>query len=516
MTIAKELGTNLIQRVNLADTLRRSAALYQKKLALVDEQREISYADLDREVNRAARGLLERGIERGDFVGLIFRNCIDFFIGYYACGRIGATALPMNPRLTIDELTYIVRETHPHALVVQGDYGTIARELREREPSITLVAITGDPSWEALRVGDGAPVEVFVDERDAMQCLFTSGTTANPKGVMLSHVSTCFTALSAAHHMRVNYADNALVVMPIHHVGGLNDSSIVFLTVGATTVLVDGWNAKRVADRLQEFKVTATLLTAPMWIDLMNLNHDGRYDWTSMRSAIMGIATLPPERAAVLRTMCPNAVTLLASGQTEFCGYEEGQRPEHQHTKPLAWGDPTLMTDIAIMDDEGRLLPPGEPGEIVYRGPQAMSSYFGPPELTDEAFAFGWFHSGDLGYLDEDHTVFFLDRKKDMIKTGGENVASVEVTEVLLGHAAVLDCAVVGLPHERWTEAITGFVLLAQGAEASEGELIAHCKQRLAGFKVPKRVLVVEELPKTASGKVQKVKLRETYAKLYS
>jgi acyl-CoA synthetase (AMP-forming)/AMP-acid ligase II len=309
--------------------------------------------------------------------------------------------------------------------------------------------------------------------------------------------------------------DVGLVVLPVHHVGGLNDTTIPHIVGGASVVLLDGWDAVKAAEALHYYSVTNTALTAPMWIELINLNGDNRYDWTAIKTALFSIASLPPERAARLRELCPSAAVLLCSGQTEFTGFEECQRPGHQLAKPLAWGDPTLMTDVGIMDDGGHLLPPHEIGEIVYRGPQAMTEYFAHAELTAQSFKFGWFHSGDLGYLDDGHTVFFVDRKKDMIKTGGENVASVDVAHVILAIDGVADCAVVGLPHGRWTEAVTAFVQVSPGASITPGEVISFCKERMAGYKVPKKVLLVEDLPRTASGKVQKVKLREQFGDLY-
>jgi acyl-CoA synthetase (AMP-forming)/AMP-acid ligase II len=530
VTASEGLNSNLIQRVNLGDALRRSAALYRDKIALTDAHGVLSFRELHEETNRIGRGLLDERIGRGDFVALLFRNCIDFFTVYYACARIGAVALPLNPTLSHGEMLQLIEESKPTAFVAQGDFQQVSEALAEEAESIKLLVIARTASnssvtpstavrprvlsLEKLRRDDATDVEVFVDDRDTVQCIYTSGTTARPKGVLTSHVASVLTAVSVAHHMHLTDTDTGLVVLPIHHVGGLNDATIPHLTVGAGVVLVDGWNAENVARLLERHRVTDVVLTGPMWIDLININTARTYDWSALRTCLFGIATLPPERAQLLRSMCPNAVLLMASGQTEFCGYEEGQRVEHQQTKPLAWGDPTLMTDVGIMDENGTLLSPGEVGEIVYRGPQAMTAYFGDPGLTAEAFKFGWFHSGDLGYLDEEHTVFFVDRKKDMIKTGGENVASVEVADVLLGHPAVSNCAIVGLPHQRWTEAVTAFVITS--SETSEEDLIAHCKQRLAGYKVPKRVLTVDELPTTASGKVQKVRLRAMYRDLYT
>ncbi|MDB5584088.1 MAG: AMP-dependent synthetase [Bradyrhizobium sp.] len=531
-TEQERLEHNLIQRVNLADALRRNASLYPNRIVLTDPQGDTTYRHLHEDANRLASSLLAAGVERGTFVGLLFRNCADYFRAYFACARIGAIALPLNPTLKLAEFCHIANETNPTVLIAQGDYRDVAGDLCQLIPSLTYLVLAnsadgGQPRLPAgttftsqrfadLLTGDGREVEVYVEDRDALQCIYTSGTTASPKGVITSHVGAIFTALTVAHHVRIYDGDVGLVVLPIHHVGGLNDTTLPHIVAGATVVLLDGWNAVKVAEALEKYAVTDTALTAPMWIELINLNSDHRYDWTAIKTALFSIATLPPERSAQLRALCPSAAVILCSGQTEFTGFQECQRPEHQHSKPLAWGDPTLMTDIEIMDEAGQLLAPNQVGEIVYRGPQAMTEYHAHDALTAESFKFGWFHSGDLGYLDEDHTVFFVDRKKDMIKTGGENVASIDVTHVILAIDGVADCAVVGLPHERWTEAVTAFVQLSAGASLTPEDVVAFCKDRLAGYKVPKQVLFVDDFPRTASGKIQKVKLREQFADLYS
>ena len=530
-TEQERLEHNLIQRVNLADSLRRNAALYPNKPVLIDSRGEVTYQQLHKDANRVASGLRAAGVRRGAFVGLLFRNCIDYFRAYFGCARIGAIALPLNPTLKLAEFAHIVSETKPTILIAQGDYNKMASELCETEPSLERLVLAtradgeeptlpAGSSYTSIRFvdlleGDGSDVEVYIGDRDALQCIYTSGTTAKPKGVIISHVAAMFTALSVAHHVHINEGDVGLVVLPVHHVGGLNDTTIPHIVVGASVVLLDGWGAVKTAEALQKYSVTDTALTAPMWIELVNLNSDSRYDWTAIKTALFTIASLPPERSARLRELCPSASVILCSGQTEFTGFEECQRPEHQFAKPLAWGDPTLMTDVGIMDDSGKLLPPREIGEIVYRGPQAMTEYFGHPELTAESFKFGWFHSGDLGYLDDDHTVFFVDRKKDMIKTGGENVASVDVAQMILAMDGVADCAVVGLPHERWSEAVTAFVQVSTGASITPEEVISFCKERMAGYKVPKKVLIVEDFPRTATGKIQKVELREQFGDLY-
>jgi len=514
----------MIQRANLSDCLRRTAALHPERAALIDDASAVTFGELHRRANSVARGLVARGIGRGDFVGLIYRNCTDFFDLYFACGRIGAIVLPLNPHLKEQEYSFIVSEAKPRLLVVFEDYVGVAERLAAQPGSsvATIIvrsgsggSVNGHAPVRDLYDADESDVEMIVEDRDGLQCIYTSGTTASPKGVITSHLAAIFTALTGAHHMRVQAGDVGYVPLPIHHVGGLNDAALPYLTLGATVVLHDGWNAAHAAEAFERYSVSCTLITAPMWMELLALHQKNGYDWSAMKTCMVGIATLPPERAHALRSVCPNADVMLASGQTEFTGFQECQTPDHQYTKPTSWGAPSLVTDVQIMDDEGNLLPPDQIGEIVYRGPQAMTEYFAQPALTEESFAHGWFHSGDLGYVDEEHIVFFVDRKKDMIKTGGENVASVEVSMAILALDGVADCAIVGLPHIRWSEAITAFVEREPGATLTEEEVRRHCAERLASFKVPKRVIFTDDFPRTASGKIQKVKLRDTYARLY-
>jgi acyl-CoA synthetase (AMP-forming)/AMP-acid ligase II len=521
---------NLIQRVNVADIVRRSAAQYGERIAIISAIENVTFAELHNNVNQYARALLGHGVKRGDFVGLLFRSSIDFFRAYFACARVGATAVPLNPNLKSSDYEYIVEETRIRLLIVHGDLLPVAVDMQRAAPAIDLVVssncsggstpedLLGAMKWSEF-VGLGTSsgvylndVEVMVDDRDSAQCIYTSGTTAAPKGVLTSHLAATFSAVAVAHHGRLTATDTTLVCLPNHHVAGLNNSVIPYLMVGATTVLLDGWDAQTVAEALERYRVTVMIITGPMMIELFE-RFGGRYDWTSVRLFVLGISSLPADRAALVRELCPRADLLMASGQTEFTGYQEGMRPEDQDAKAGAWGNATMMTDVAIMDS-GAILPPQEVGEIVYRGPTAMTGYLGHRGETEQATAHGWFHSGDLGFLDDAGTVHFVDRIKDMIKTGGENVASMEVAQAIMLHPCVAECAVVGIPHPRWSEAITAFVK-TQANEVTEAELLAHCRDKLAPFKVPKRILFVDEFPRTASRKIRNVDLREQYRMIY-
>ncbi|HEY8488178.1 MAG TPA: AMP-binding protein, partial [Thermaerobacter sp.] len=310
--------------------------------------------------------------------------------------------------------------------------------------------------------------------------------------------------------------DVFLLVLPIFHCAALNAILIPTLLVGGTAVFLRKYDVRDVMDALERYRVTHVLLLPMMWQELIQQPDAGQRDFSSVRRCLYAMAPMAPERIAEIRRFFPNADVVLGSGQTEFTPPTVFQRPHHQDTKPASWGLPTVMTDVRIMDDQGNLLPRGQVGEIVYRGPQCMTAYWNNPEATAEAFRHGWFHSGDVGWMDEEGVVWFTDRKKDMVKTGGENVASIEVERALLAHPAVAECAVVGLPHERWGEAVTAFVLLKPGARAAEAELIAHCRERLAGFKVPKRVVFVDGFPRTGTGKIQKHVLRQEHQGLYA
>ncbi|SCG72003.1 AMP-binding protein [Micromonospora inositola] len=521
---------NLIQRVNVADILRRSARQHRHKPALVSGQESVTYAQLDADVDRVARALQARGVGRGDHVALMFRNSVDFFRVYFANARIGAVSVPLNPSLTLAEYTHILTKTRPRLLLAHGGLAEVAGRITGAHPGLPVVLVPGGggedaealqaESWagflDAGAADDGVAgsVDAFVEDRDPVQVIFTSGTTSAAKGAVASHLAAVFAATSVVAHQRLTEHDVCLAIFPNHHVAGLNNSVVPYLMVGATTVLRDGWNAAAVAEAIERHSVTMMISTGPMLLELVD-RHGGQFDWSTLRLVILGMASVPADRAAVVRKLCPDVELLLASGQTEFTGYEEAMRREDQATKADSWGNPTLFTDVGIMDDSGRLLPPREVGEIVYRGPQSMNAYLDEPEQTAASFEHGWFHSGDLGYLDEENTVYFVDRKKDMIKTGGENVASVEVAQAILKLDAVAECTVVGLPHERWTEAVTAFVKLREGPTLEEGDVIAHCRSELAPFKVPKRVLFVEEFPRTATHKIRNVELRKAYADLY-
>jgi acyl-CoA synthetase (AMP-forming)/AMP-acid ligase II len=284
---------------------------------------------------------------------------------------------------------------------------------------------------------------------------------------------------------------------------------------GGTIVFIPQVDPKVIMDIIQQEKVSVVLLMPPLFRPILSSPDFEKYDFSSLRLAVYFGAVMPQNLMhEVMEKFCPNLA--LAFGQTEMSPCTTLFKPEDHLAKPNSLGMSTIHCEIEVMDDSGNIVPRGEIGEFVYRSPSVMQGYYGKPDANREAFAGGWFHSGDLGYLDEEGFLYFVDRKKDMIKTGGENVASIEVEKTIFLDPRVMEVQVVGLQHERWSEAITAFVVPKPGETIQEEEIVGLCKERMAGFKVPKRVVFLGELPKSPVGKVLKYKLKEQYKDLYA
>lgn len=520
------LSQNLIERVCVGDIITRSADVYPDRAAVIDGQRSLSYADVDRQVNQLGHALLGLGLGHQEVVGVMARNGIEILITYFACARAGLICAPVNLGLRGPEIAYCLRDARARVLIVEGALAEAAAGLAEQLPDLEHVYWTGaEPhadlpksagTFDALLAsGSTAPLETPVFDRDAVQLLYTSGTTANPKGVLTSHLAVTMAGLSnAVAHGNMPGA-RALITLPLFHCAMLNSAAVPILIAGGTLILVQAFDARQTAELIEQHQISMMVLLPMMYGQLVGEPSLQGRTFPSMTRAIYAMAPMPDERLRAIHAMFPNADVVLGSGQTEFTPATCMQRPEHQWSKAASWGTATVMTRVAIMDDQGRLLPRGEVGEIVYRGPQVMNGYLNRPDATEESFRHGWFHSGDVAWIDEDGAIWFKDRNKDVIKTGGENVASIEVERCLLEHPAVADAAVIGLGHPRWGEAITAVVILKPDQAVDEAALIRHCQERLSGFKVPKSILFQEEFPRTGTGKIQKHVIRTQLKDFY-
>ncbi len=524
------LAANLITRVNIGDGLTRTAGRLPDQLAVVDGDRRWTYAELNEQVNRLAHGLIDRGYRRSDALALASGNSAEFMITYLACAKTGLVCVPLNLGWRAEEIAYVLDHSQARGIVVEAQLVPQVASGVDKVPAVTDVIVapgTGggheqsllDRQWltfsDAL-ADDTSDPEVFVDDRDPVSYLYTSGTTSFPKGVMGSHTAIYLESLMVSAETGLNSGDRIACLMPLFHTAQLNGFCTPAILMGATQYLLRGFDAALLLDTIEREKITRAFALPMMWRALVEDPSITQRDLSSLQNAAYAMAPMPDALLrACLDTFKCNFY--LAFGQTEMSPVTTFFRPQHQLSHSGAVGTQVVNVQIAIMDADGTLLPRGQEGEIVYRGPHALTGYLKNPAATEEAFAHGWFHSGDAGVLAEDGMLWFSDRYKDVIKSGGENVASIEVEKAV--YAAVPDVAevaVIGLPHPRWTEAITAVVVAKPGVPLDETRVVAAVREQIAGFKAPKAVIVVDELPKTSTGKIQKNAVRKQFADFYA
>jgi acyl-CoA synthetase (AMP-forming)/AMP-acid ligase II len=519
------LELNLATRFSVGDLLTRSAQLFGARTAIVDPSgREVSYAELDAAAEACGRGLLDTGVRRQEPVAFLLGNHWRFAATFFGCAKAGIVALPINLMLAPDDIAWILADADTSTVVADQAFLPLLEQVLPGLPAVERVVVTGDgapaevagrpvTAWDDL-AADPTPLQVLVEDRDTLHCLYTSGTTARPKGVLTSHLSVHVGALSSAlqvGHPRGEECSVSPIVLPLFHTTALDTLLLPLLLCGGTAVLPAGFDPEAFLDVVEQRRATHIMLLPMMYAAVLAAPSLPQRDLSSVRLCIYAMAPMPAERIAAIAQAFPNAKVLLGSGQTECVPATVFQWPSHQQTKSASWGPSVVTVDTRIMDPAGRLLPAGETGEIVYRGPHVMRGYWNDPAANTTAFAHGWLHSGDVGRLDDEGVVWFTDRVKDMVKSGGENVSSVEVERVLLSSPEITEAAVIGVPDERWGEAVTAVVVPADpraDAAALAERLLAHCRDRLGAFQVPKQVHVVQALPKTATGKIQKSDLR--------
>lgn len=523
----RELAKNLIGRVNVGDILTRTAWRQPDHEAVVDGSRRMTYRELNRETNRLAQALLRAGYRRGDALTVASGNSIEFLLTYFACAKTGVVCVPLNLAWGPSETAYVLEHSRTRVIVVEAQLaGLVAGALNRLEGSyvrdVVIAPGTGElwepggaATWSSLeefvaKAGDGEP-QCYVEDRDPVTYLYTSGTTSAPKGVVSSHVAVYIESLTAPLVLKLSRDERSAVMMPLFHTAQLNGFTTGLMYVGGTAVIMRGFDPAHLLEAIETERITQIFGLPMMYRAMMDHPDIARRDLSSLRLALYAMAPMPDSdlRRAMEVFGCQFA---LGFGQTEMNPLTTVFLPEHQLSHPGSVGLPVPNVQVGIMDDEGNLLGQGAAGEIVYRGPHAMEGYLHDQEATDAAFTHGWFHSGDVGQFDSDGILWFADRKKDVIKTGGENVASIEVEKALYeAEPRIAEVVVVGLPHEHWSEAIAAVVTRNPGSDLTEEDVLSAARSRLAGFKVPKAVIFTDAMPRTATGKIQKNVLREQY-----
>ena len=517
------LALNVMRRVNLADILLRAAARHPERLALVEPGRVLTYRQLDQWVNRLAEGLLAAGFARGDALALMAGNSGEFLALFFACARSGVVCVPINLSWGPTETRHVLHHARVKGAVVEaGLMGAFADAAGPLFDDLAVYALGDAPDHLAvqplasLEQGDGSSPELCeVGNDDAVSYLYTSGTTSAPKGVINTHLACYVAALGGVIDMALVPADRMAALMPMFHTAQLYALCMPAIAAGATIYPLRGFNAEGLLDLIANERISVIFALPMMYRELLAEQTARPRDVSCLRLGVYAMAPIGAKELDRLRQVFGFGMALLF-GQTEMNPITAILKPDLHDTHAGAMGTPSVNVQIEVQDETGCALPPGERGEIVYRGPQVFAGYLSDHAATAAACRDGWFRSGDAGYFDADGVLWFTDRFKDIIKSGGENVSSLEVeTAIYTAAPGIGEVAVVGLPHPHWIEAITGFIALGAGAQYDEAALMARLRESLSAFKRPKALIVVEALPKTATGKVQKHVLRAQYAGRY-
>jgi len=503
----RDQGPSVARQPDLVGLLSRGARLRPDRAALIFEGERRTFAQLEERADRLAGALVAGGIETGDRVGLLLHNGLEFVETLLACVRLGVAAVPVNFRLVADEVDYILRDADAAGLVVGAELAELVRA------PARFRLVTGADYERAVGHADPLPAPVDVSDEDAALVMYTSGTTGHPKGALLSRRSLVASTLSWIHELGATADDVWLSGQPQFHIGGIN-GLLPFLFLGATQVIspTTAFDPDAAVRRLEEHDATMCIFVPTQWEEICRAATRASVACDRLRVAMWGASSCPHATLEAMTRTFPGVSIVSAYGQTETAGATTLLKGEDSTRKVGSVGKPMHGVELRVVDEGGADVGVDEVGEVVYRGSMLTSGYLGNDEATRDAFAGGWFHSGDLARRDADGFLYIVDRKKDLIVSGGENVYPAEIERVLLEHDAVADVAVIGVAHPRWLETPVAFVVPVDGRAPSEEDVLEHCRRRLAGYKKPSRVVFVAKLPRNAAGKILKRKLRASYS----
>ncbi len=505
-------GIGRAGRNTLSDGVRRAAGKFRDREAVVFAGRSWSFQAIDTATSRVARRLIDAGLQSGDRVAAYGRNSDAYLIAFLACCRAGLVHVPVNYALTGGELRYMLDQSGARALLtapaLESNLDGITTEIRGRFEGggdLNILATASDPA---------APTDIdaAIDDTALAQIVYTSGTTAAPKGAMMTHRAMMSQDYSVIHEMDFGPTDQALAALPLYHTAQMHAFTVPQFLVGGRTVLIEAPQPDLVLRLIEQEHITSFFAPPTVWISLLRHPDFATRDLRTLQRVYYGASIMPVPVLHELRERLPSALPYNCYGQTEIAPLATTLRPEEHDARPASCGRPALNVETRVVDPQMNDVPPGTHGEIVHRSPHLLTGYWNKPKETEEAFTGGWFHSGDVGYFDDMGYLYIVDRMRDVINTGGVLVASREVEEALFTYPAVSEVAVVGLPDAKWIEAVTAFVVLRDGHTTDEATLIAHVRPQLAAFKLPKRVLFVDTLPRNTAGKLLKRELRRQYA----
>ena len=500
---------------NIAFTLTRNSRKYKDKIAIIFREKRITYKELNTRINRLANALMAHGVKKGMKVALIFNNSNEFVESIYATFKTGGVVVPINTRLTSQEIYNLIDHSDASMLIFDKSFLEKVEMIRQKSQKIDRYVIVNDETrpgflhYESLlqNAYSREPEGVRVEELDDACIIYTAGTTGRPKGVVLTHRNFLWLSVNYCIGGMTSFEDISMYIFPLFHVGGIG-TFISHIFIGATALLKEKYDPLDCLQTIQKDGINRWSAIPTIYAEIVNLPDIHRYNLNSITKLSSGAAPMPMEVKKRLANIFPNAGILDGYGQTESAGAITQLSAKDAFRKPGSVGLPYPTNEIRVVDDNGENVPIGEVGELVYEGPSRMSCYYKDPEATQEAMKGGWMHSGDLVKVDEEGYVYLVDRKKDMIITGGENVYSREVEETIIKLPQVAEVAVIGLPDPKWGEAVTAVVVVKAGANLAKEEVIKFCKDQIASYKSPKKVIFTKSLPKSSVGKILKREIK--------
>jgi fatty-acyl-CoA synthase len=510
-----------VRRQTLSDVLRRTALRLPNKTAIVCGNTNWTYAEFDALVTRLAAGLNSIGVREGDKVAVLARNSHGFAALRFALARRGAVLVPINFMLKAEEVAYILRHAGAQTLATDSGLAALAKEAAQRDTQVTQFIwlpsedasepVAGMHNMHELAQRTETLPELALASSDVAQIVYTSGTESSPKGAMLTHDAVLWQYVSCVIDAEIAEADVALHALPLYHCAQLDVFFGPAIYMGSTNVITAKPTPENLLPMMEKYGITSFFAPPTVWIALLRWPLFEPNKLGSLHKGYYGASIMPVEVMKEICTRLPHVRLWNLYGQTEIAPLATMLGPEDQLRKPGSCGKAVRNVETRVVNDQMQDVQVGEVGEIVHRSPHLMLGYFHDDERTREAFEGGWFHSGDLATIDAEGYISVVDRKKDMIKTGGENVASREVEEMIYRLPQVSEVAVIGLPDPKWVEAVTAVIVLKAGQTLDAAAVIAHCQAHMAHFKTPKRVLFTDALPKNPSGKLLKRELRQTY-----
>ena len=526
MSAASATAAADVYQHSLADLLRRTAGRMPSKIAIQCGGISWTYAQFENICARLAAGLWRSNIRPGDRVAILSRNSHTFAAMRFALARIGAVLVPINFMLNADEIAFILQSSGAIALAVGPDFVETGRAAVARGGKVASVFLlpgeapadhpAGLTGFDELIQGGTLAAPVEVDARALAQIVYTSGTESLPKGAMLTHEAVIWQYVSCIVEGEMAADDVMLHALPLYHCAQLDVFLGPAVYLGARNIITGQPKPDVILPLIARHGITSFFAPPSIWIALLRSPLFDTTDLSSLRKGYYGASIMPVEVLREMQQRLPAVRLWNFYGQTEIAPLATVLKPQDQLRKAGSAGKPVLNVETRVVDPAMEDVRPGEVGEIVHRSPQLLRGYFNEPEKTAAAFEGGWFHSGDLATVDEEGYITVVDRKKDMIKSGGENVASREVEEMIYRLPPVSEVAVVGLPDPYWIEAVTAIIVIKAGQTLDGDAVIGHCHQHMAPFKVPKRVIFAESLPKNPSGKLLKRELRKRFEKHFA